>query len=232
MKSKEPAIILYFISGFIYLISLLFNVEFMIVLTKPMIASSMLFYYLQQSIGAINFKYVVILFLLFIGGLFNLFEDEFALIYTILLNLSAYSFLLFLVIQDLKSIKNKDIDVVNSGYILLTLILLSSFVYVCLFMIFDSSLNIYFFIIIYSIVLLLLGTFTTILYVFSNSSKNLNLIIAVFCFIVCDLFYVLYYYYYDFIFIRYISIICNILSFYFIVNYFLKRSISLKINNK
>ena len=232
MKSKEPAIILYFISGFFYLISLLFNIEFMIVLTKPMIGSSMIFYYLHQSNGAIKFKYVVILFLFFISGLFNLFEDDFTLIYIILLNLIAYSVLLFLVIQDLKSIKNKDIDVVNSGYILLTLILLSSFVYVCLFMIFDPSLNIYIFIIIYSIVQLLLGIFTTILYVISNSSKNLNLIIAVFCFIICDLFYVLYYYYYDFIFIRYISIICNILSFYFIVNYFLKRNMSLKgINN-
>ncbi|MFM9987551.1 hypothetical protein [Flavobacterium sp.] len=230
MKTIKPPILLYMISGFLFFLSIVIDNEYLTLLSKPIVSTSIFFYYLQESHKKVNFWFSAVLLLLFVSGIFNLFEDEFALQYVILINLIVYCILLGFVIRSLFEINIKMLDNVSLTYIILMLLFLSCLLYMCLFLVFDSSSVLYLYIIVYSLVLLILGLSNTVLYVLKNNEENVSLMMATFCFIICDLFYVIYYYYYDFVFFRYISVLCNIISFHFLVKYFLLRNKSTGFN--
>ena len=94
MKAICPALILYLSSSILYLLSVIFGYSDLILLFKPIIASSMLFYYLQECKGKVNFWYTLVLILLFISGILNTFEDELVLVYIIIVNFFIYGILL------------------------------------------------------------------------------------------------------------------------------------------
>ena len=223
MKASSPAMILYLSSSILYLLSIIFDYTDLILLFKPIIASSMLFYYLQECKGKVNFWYTLVLILLFISGILNTFEDELVLIYIIIVNFFVYGILLTNTILSLFKLKIKLLDKINVSYVIITSFFLMTLAYVSIFVVFNPTSDIYYFIVLYSLLLLLLGIFNTIKFIANYSKANVYLMISTFCFIICDLFYALYYYYYDFIFFRYISILCNVINFYFLVNYFLAR---------
>jgi hypothetical protein len=223
MKAIKPPLLLYVISGFLFFLSIIIDNEYLTLVSKPVISTSIFFYYLQESRGKVNFWFSAVLILLFVSGIFNLFEDELTLQYVILINLVVYCILLGFVIRSLFEIKLKLLDNVSLTYITLMLFFLSCLLYVCLFLVFDSTSVLYLYLIVYGSILLILGFLNTVLYALKNSKEIVSLMMATFCFIICDLFYVIYYYYYDFIFFRYVSVLCNIVSFYFLVNYFLLR---------
>lgn len=230
MKASTPALILYIISGILFFLSIVINNDYLTLVSKPVISTSIFFYYLQESHKKVNFWFLLILILFFFSGILNLYEDEFVLQYVILINLISYCILLGFIIRSLFEIKINNLDNVNLTYIILMLLFLSCLLYVCLFLVFDSTEVLYLYFIVYACVLLLLGLLITILYLLNNNEENISLMTATFCYIICDLFYAIYYYYYDFIFFRYVSVLCNIVSFYFLVNYFLLRN--QKINTK
>ena len=223
MKASCPALILYVSSSIFYLLSVIFNYSDLILLFKPIIASSMLFYYLQECKGKVNFWYTLVLILLFISGILNTFEDELVLVYIIIVNFFIYGILLTNTILSLFKLKIKLLDKIKVSYVIITSFFLMTLAYVSIFVVFNPTSEIYYFIVLYSLVLLFLGIFNTIKYMVNYSKANVYLMISTFCFIICDLFYALYYYYYDFIFFRYISILCNVINFYFLVNYFLAK---------
>ena len=224
MKEIKTPLLLYMISGFLFLLSIIIDNEYLTLVSKPVVSTSIFYYYLHESREKVNFWFSTVLLLLFVSGIFNLFEDEFVLQYVILINLLVYCILLGFVIRSLFEIKLKSLDNTSLTYIILMLFFLSCLLYVCLFLVFDSRSTLYLYITVYGSILLILGFLNTVLYVLKNSKEIVCLMIATFCFIICDLFYVIYYYYYDFIFFRYISVLCNIVSFYFLVNYFLLRN--------
>lgn len=224
MKAYSSALMLYIVSGLLFFVSTMVGNEYLVFLSKPVIASSMLFYYWQNKKGKIDLWFSLILVLLFFSGILNLFEDEQALLYVILVNLVAYSIILGYVIQRLFSLNFRVIDTINMSFILLTILLMGCVLYLSLFLVFDKDSELYIFITIYSIVLVSLVIASTTLTVLKDNQANVNLMITVFCFLACDLFYVIYYYYYDFILFRYLSVICNIISFYFLVQFFLASS--------
>ena len=221
MKVIKPSLLLYMISGFLFFLSIIIDNEYLTLLSKPVISTSIFFYYIQESHKKLSFWFSSVLLLLFLSGIFNLFEDEFTLQYVILINLTVYCILLGFVVKSLFEINIKTLDNVSLTYIILMLLFLSCLLYMCLFLVFDSSSVLYLYIIVYSSVLLILGLLNTVLYILKNNEENFSLMIAISCFIFCDLFYVIYYYYCVFVIFRYVSVLCNIISFYFLVKYFL-----------
>ena len=92
MKEIKPPLLLYMISGFLFFLSIIINNEFLTLVSKPVISTSMFFHYFHESRGKVNFWFSVVLLLLFVSGVFNLFEDEFALQYVILINFLSRDF--------------------------------------------------------------------------------------------------------------------------------------------
>jgi len=224
MKQLTPAFIVYIISGLIFTISSMLGYEYVIFISKPMIASSIIFYYLQEVKNKVNYWHLLFLFLYFTSGILNLLEDSQALIYVIVVNVIGYSLLLSIVIKKLFDINYRNIVSINLLYILLTIIFLSTLVYVCLGLVFSKENNMYSYFILYATVLTCLTISCTVLYTLKHSNAIVYLLLAAFCYIICDLFYIIYYYYYDFIFFRLLSIMSSVISYYFIVNYFLKSN--------
>jgi len=224
MKASTPALILYIISGFLFFLSIVIDYEDLTLMVKPIIATSMLFYYWQESYGKANIWFLIVLFCLFVSGVLNLFEDVQTLLYVITFNLIAYSIILIFSIKALLQLNLKFFDKVNLTYIVLMFLFLSCLLYVGVFIVFDSSTDMHCIISVYGVVLVLMGILNMTLYTLNHNKANVYLLMATFSFIICDLFYIIYYYYYDFVFFRYVSVLCNIISFYFLVNYFLSRS--------
>lgn len=226
MKNSKPALLLYIVSGILFLLSAIINSENLALISKPIVSSSMIFYYIHESKWKVSFWYMTILILLFTGGIFNLFEDSLALTYVIVINFCAYCILLGFIIKRLFEINFKSLDNVNLSYIVLMTLFLGCLLYMCLFLVFDPNSELYAYIIFYGLMLLIMGILISILYTLNHNQESYFLMMTILSFIICDLFYAVYYYYYDFILFRYLSIVCNILSFYFLVHYFLSNSTS------
>lgn len=223
MKASTPALILYIISGLIFFLSAIMGNEYLTLIAKPIIIPAIFFYYWQESKGKINVWFSMVLFLLFVSGVLNLFDDEKIFFYVIVCNLFAYCILLNFALKSIFELKFHLPDKINLSYIILMFLFLSSLLYVSLFLLFDLKFELYFVIIIYGISSVLLSSLSTILYMQQQNQANFFLMMTSFTFIVSDLFYVMYYYYYDFVFFRGISIFSYIVSFYILVNYFLLR---------
>ncbi len=221
MKTSTPALILYILSGLLFFISAITGNEYLTLISKPIIIPSIFFYYWQERHGKINFWFAMVLFLLFISGILNLFDDEKIFFYVIVFNLLAYCILLSFVLKNVFELKFHFPDKINLSYIVLMFLFLSSLLYTSLVLMFDLRFELYFVIIIYGISSVSLGSLSTILYTQQQSQANFFLMMTSFTFIMSDLFYVLYYYYFDFTIFRGISILSYIVSFYVLVNYFL-----------
>ncbi len=222
---------LYIISGLIYIISALLRWDYIVFVSKPIIASSIMFYYWQEAKN-INYWYFLFLFLYFWSGILNLFEDDQTLLYVLLLNMSAYTILLSLVVKKMFGINFKDIDNINLLYIILTIIFLATLVYVCLVLVFNKESGLYFYLVAYAIILTSLAIGGTILYTLKHSNAIVYLLLATFCYLICDLFYIVYYYYYNLFFFRLLSILSSVVSYYFVVTYFLKESNDATVENQ
>lgn len=224
MKLLTPALLLYIISGLTFAISSLMGYENMVFVSKPMIASSIIFHYLYEVKNKVNYWHLLFLFLYFLSGVLNLFEDSQTLVYVLVLNMLCYSILFGLVVKKMFDINYRNIDNINLLYIILTIVFLGTLVYVCLGLIFTRENEMYAYFVLYALILTCLTISTTILYTLKHSNAIVYLLVAAFCYLICDLFYIIYYYYYNFIFFRLLSIVSSVISYYFVVNYFLKSN--------
>ena len=221
MKASTPALVLYILSSLLYFISVIKGFDYLTLVVKPIIIPSIFFYYWQERHGNINFWFAMVLFSFFVSGILNLFDDEKFFFYVIIFNLFAYCILLSFVIKNIFELKFHFPDKINLSYIVLMFLFFSSLLYISLFLMFDLKFELYSIIIIYGISSVLLGSLSTMLYIQQQSQTNFLLMMTSFAFIVSNLFYVMYHYYYDFIFFRGISELSYILSFYVLVHYFL-----------
>ena len=69
MKQIAPALIAYVISGLTYVFSAIMGFEYAVFLSKPVIASSMMFHYWNESKGKGSFLYLGVLLLYFFSGI-------------------------------------------------------------------------------------------------------------------------------------------------------------------
>ncbi|MDI9309885.1 MAG: hypothetical protein QM535_06690 [Limnohabitans sp.] len=224
MKKVKAAIVVYIVVSISYLFAAMCHNDELAILSKPIVSSSMIFYFFQERKGKVNYWQLLILFLLFFSGVLNLFDDSQAFTFVLYLNILAYIVLLGTIAKALFEMNIKKIDHFNLGYILLMVLFLFSIFYGSVFLVFDKKYSLYYVFVCYGIVLTLVGILVSILFVYNNSLKNLYLMLAVFCFIICDSFYAIYYYYYGFLFLRFISILSNSFSYYFLVQSFVTES--------
>lgn len=219
--SATPALILYILSGLLFFVGTMAGNDHLMLVSKPIIIPAIYFYYWQESQGRINFWFFMVLFLFFISGILNLFDDESSFFFVIIFNLFAYCILLSFVLKNIFELKFDFPDKINLTYMVLMFLFFSSLLYITLVLMFDLKLELYLIITIYGISSVLLGTLSTVLYTQQQNQTNFLLMMTSFTFIVSNLFYVMYRYYNEFIFFRGISELSYIVSFYVLVRYFI-----------
>ncbi|MEW5675781.1 hypothetical protein ABGT15_05670 [Flavobacterium enshiense] len=230
MSKLYPALVLYSFASFLFIISVVFDLETLSMLFKPMIAPAIYFYYWQKSNGKVSVIFSLILFLFYCGDMMILIQYENLFVPLMLMNLVAYLLLFKFLVEDLMLLRENRIHSSNIFSIIIFTLFLLSLLYMGLKLIFDASSENYGLITFYGITLFLLGLQTTFLYIMNNSSSNVFLAITTLCFIMSDLFYVLYNYYLNLDIFIFINVSCQVISFYFLVNYILNRGTISKLN--
>ncbi|MFC4816955.1 MULTISPECIES: hypothetical protein [unclassified Flavobacterium] len=221
MRSVNPALALYVIAGIIFFISSMAGNEYLVFISKPVVPTAIMFYYWQESDGKVNPWHILVLLFFFVSGILNLFEDVQALLYILILNAFGYGILISHIIKSLFEVKIRFTDKVNLAYIFLMVLFLSCLMYVLLFMIFDTSYELYVPMVVYGCILSSLVVLNSILYNLKHTKADVYLMLTSFCYLMADLFYVVYYYYFDFILFRCLTLMANIVSYYFLVRFFL-----------
>lgn len=224
MKQISPALVLYMIAGIVYFISSVVGNEYLIFISKPVISTAIIFHYWQESNGKVNPWHILVLLLFFISGILNLFEDAKVLEYILVLNCLGYLILLSHIIKNLFEFKIKFTDSVNLVYVFFMVLFLSCLMYVLLFLVFDSSYELYIHMIIYGFILSTLVILNSALYNIKHTRADVYLMLTSFCYLMADLFYIIYYYYFDFPLFRYLTLASNVISYYFLVNFFLETN--------
>lgn len=224
MKILNSFIIVYIISGILYLMSTILNYNLLGYIAKPVFIGSIYIYFIKEIKYNFNYKYFTILTLLFLSGIINLLEGKDYFKYVLFLNFCAYSVFLYVLAKKLLIFKLEIFQKNNFSVFLLILIFFLCLIYISSFIVFDSAFTLYRFMYSYNFVLTSLGVCSTLLYLVDMSNKNTYLILAVLTIIICEIFYGIYYYYYPFWFFRYTSIFCYIIMFFFLVNYFLNEN--------
>ena len=221
MKQITPAIALYIIAGIVFFFSSIAGNEYLVFISKPIVPSAILFHYWNESKGNVNPWFVLVILVFFTSGILNLFKDNDVLLYILVVNCIGYVVLLSHVVRNLIEIKIRFLDKVNMAYIFLMVMFLSCLMYVLLFLVFDTSYELYVHMIIYGVILCSLVILNSILFNIKHNQADMFLMLTSFCYLMSDLFYVVYYYYYGFLFFRYLTLSGNIISYYFLVKFFL-----------
>jgi len=125
--------------------------------------------------------------------------------------------------QDLLRLKNPKISSYAILIICLVIVFLLSLLYVGLSLVFNTTDANYGLLLVYGITLVVLGIETVTYYVLKNDQAGFFLLLAIFCLVVSDLFYVLYNHYARFNVFVDINVFCQVISFYFIIKYFIYR---------
>ncbi|MFC7773671.1 hypothetical protein [Flavobacterium sp. GCM10027622] len=214
---------LYFIFGALYFLSTFMDWNYVSYFSKPLFIGAIFFHYIEESKKNVNFYNCIILLFFFISGIINLLEGGSYLVYVLFFNFLAYCMLLLQLIRELRNKKLYRIGKENYTSILLTFIFLACLLYISILIVFDSSFELYKVILVYDAVLITFVFFSAYKYVADLNQRNTFLILYALITIICELFYGIYYYYYKIAFLRYTSIFCYIISFYFLMHYFLKE---------
>ncbi len=224
MNILKSHLALYFLFGILYFLSICMDWTYLSYIAKPLFIGAISFYYFEESKKPVNYYNCTILALLFFSGVINLLEGYSYFIYVLFFNFLAYCILLFKLIKELSKMKLYKIEKASYLSILLTLIFLSCVLYISSFIVFDRSFELYKVILVYGFTLITLSFCAAFMYLVKFNQKNTYLILYTLNIIICELFYGIYHYYYKVPLLRFTSIFCYILSFYFLAHYFLKES--------
>lgn len=224
MDKNRPGLILYFAASLVYVLSIVFHWDTVItLLVKPMITPAIYFYYWQMTKGKVGVIPSLVIWLFFIGDMMILIEYEDILVPLLILNLTAYLLMGFLVTSDLLRIKKPYLTSYTIMIICIVILFLLSLLYGALTLVFTASHANYGLLVVYGITLVLLSVESVAYYSMRNNSTSFYLLIGMLCFVICDLFYVLYNYYAPLEVFIDINVFCQAVSFYFIVMYFISQ---------
>jgi hypothetical protein len=221
--SKNPAIYLYLTSGLLFLLAIFFrNEEFMLV-TKPIIIPSILFYYYLETKGRVNSVFVLSLVLFFIGDMLFLINFDDFYIIGLFIFLLPYLFVIHFLYKDIQEIiearKNKKIDYT---FIIILLILVNLLVTVLINLEATSFVEELFFLL-FGIELVAMGVMAALIYFHSSTKRNFFLAITIATFIMSDLFFILNKNVQNLLVFELINGLAQTASYYFYVKYFLER---------
>lgn len=224
MNILKSHLALYFIFGALYFLSTLMDWSNASYFAKPLFIGAISFYYIEQCKKPINYYNFSILLLLFLSGVINLLEGYSYFMYVLFFNVLAYSVFIYQLIKEMRVKKLYKIKRENYFSFFLTSLFSFCLLYISSFIVFDRSYELYKAILIYGFVLISLLLSVSYIYLANSNQKNTYLILYSLNTAICELFYSIYHYYHKLSFFRFTSIACYIVSFYFLVHYFLKEN--------
>lgn len=223
MPRVNASLILYFLSGFLYVIFASIGNEFLTLVTKPIIIPSIIFYYFTQLKRKGDDLFVISLVLFFLGDILYLINVEEYYFLGLFLFLIPYLILIFFIYKDfLLLLKVRAITKVDSS-LLIIIITMIYLVYSLLTLIEYESKKEFIYILFFGIELFVMSILTALLFSYSSYRKNAYLAFTVVSFVLSDVFFMLDKQF-DLIIFEIVNAIAQTISYYFYVKYFIERS--------
>lgn len=224
MMSKNPALFLYVTSGLLFLFSLYFKSEDLMLVVKPMIIPSILYYYFTKRKNNINSIFVISVIFFFVGDMLFLINYEDFFVLGMLIFLIPYLFVIFFLYEDIKQIiAKRENNKIDFTFIVILLILLNLMITV-LKVLELSSLTEEILYLLFGIELVTMGVMASMIYFHSSIKRNFYLAITISTFIISDLFFVLNKNIQNLLVFELINGTAQTVSYFFYINYFLHRN--------
>ncbi|KGO90756.1 lysoplasmalogenase family protein [Flavobacterium suncheonense] len=227
MKIKPP-LLLYFVACLFYMVSVCVGNGEMMLLSKPVIIPSMLFYYIQETKQRINWNYIVIIFLCFIGDMLTLLDIEGAHLVIISVFLIAYCFYLKSITDDLLLNQLKITYKKNFLVLLICFFFLIYLLITILDLLVESQAENLLLLLFYGIVLVLIGGVSSFNYILKQTRFTFFMLIATLCFVISDVFYILRAHFEEVEVFSLFNNLPQVLSYYYLTKYYILKPAPMK----
>jgi hypothetical protein len=220
MKASTPSLILFFVASFFAILFKMLEYSSLVLYTKSIIIPSLFIYYLVSNNYRVTLTKAMIFLLCFMRDVFVLLNSKESAMGSFLCILFVYLILLVLSFKDFRGLK---FNYKDSTSILIIVLLLGTICYSVLNLKFERlalSFSLY---VIFGIVLSLLSVVVLSNYIKNESYVFVNSMMMCVCFIITDIFFVVYNFYFNLYVFSLISIITQVLSYFFMVKYFIAK---------
>lgn len=220
MKASTPSLILFFVTSALVVLFKLLNYDGLVLCGKSIIIPSLFIYYFVSNNYKITFFKGLIFLLLFVRDIFTTLNISESAMGSFICVLAVYILLLYLGQKDFKYLQFSFRD----GFPIFILILgIGSICYSVLNLELENLELDFSLYVTFGIILSILSILSIINYIKSGSYAFFNAMLMCICFIITDIFFVLYkFYFYNYAFTL-LSIITQFLSYFFMVNYLLEK---------
>lgn len=222
MKTETAALILYLTASVTAVIATMFELELLILLSRPIVVPSILYYYLSIKEGKVNPFFVSVLLLNFIGDTIILLEIENSTLIIMVPYFLSYLLMIKFAIADMLRISfNRNGLVIGSvvfGFLMYLL-------YVLVQLFIDASEELVIPVIIYGVILAGYLFMATYCYFSKSSMTMLFLLLTALAGSLSDIFYVLFTLIFHFPGFYYFGFVIQFVSYFFMVKYFVLREI-------
>lgn len=220
MGKLKPAIGLYFISSILVLIAVVFNLNELEQIAKPIVIPSIFFFYLQHRYKRVNWWFSIAILACFVGDMILLIDPEFEILWIILCFFISYAILIKFGIDDLVPQK---LTFSNIGIGVLSVFFLLFVILSIIDLIEPETTERYIMFLFYGFSLLVL-TVISLFNFFSDASKAaLYFSIMALSIVISDVFYSFYHFIETIEMFNYINIFFQLATYYCMVSYFLVR---------
>lgn len=227
MKNKPP-LLLYFIACLFFMFAVYDGNNEIMLLSKPVIAPAILFYYIQETRQKINWNYIIIIALFFIGDMLVLLDVEGTYFVVISVFLIAYCFFLKSITDDLLRNRMKITHKKNFLVLLIPMFFLIYLLVTLLDLMIESHTDNLVLFLFYGIVLVLIGGISCFNYVLKQTRFTFFMLIATLCFIISDVFFILKSHFEEVEIFNLFNNLPQVLSYYYLTKYYILKPVKQK----
>jgi hypothetical protein len=217
MKASTPSLVLFFLTSLLAIVFKLLNYDMLVLAMKSIIIPSLFIYYFVTNDYKITFFKAFIFLLFFVRDIFNTLNVRESALGSFLCVLVVYVLLIYLALKDFRfNFKDNLRLLVLTGVIGLICFSVLNLKFERL----ELDFSLY---ILFGVILSVLSIISIRNYIDNGSYAFFNAMLMCICFMITDIFFVLYkFYFYNYVFTL-TSIITQVLSYLFMVNYFLEK---------
>jgi len=220
MRTKQIALILYVMCCLLAIFAAITDNDMLMLLSKPAIIPAILYYYLTSKTTKVNWILFSVLMLNFIGDTIVLLEIKDQTLIIMIPYFFSYLLLFCFVLKDVRKMK-----FLLSGVFMASLIFcfLMYVLYQLIQMFEDTNPELITPVLIYGIVLAILGCIIAYCYYVKVTAFTFYMLMFALTSIVSDVFYMLFHFIFQISFLNYFEFAAQLLSYYFLVKYFVLR---------
>lgn len=220
---KNAPISFYLIMSILAVIAMVIDNEWLMLLTKPTIIPALIIYYLSSDKKYVSPVLLTILFVYFVSDTLALLQFQDFDIYLMIIDFIPYLLLSKVVIEDAVNLKFKKNECIFASFSLLFLLLVMFFIIGTLTVSYQDYIPL---ILGYGIVLALYVSTSLYIYLVTNSDFAMYILIASIFGLVADIIYTINNMVFYVKALSYIEFVLQIISYFYIIAYFLKRDVN------